>query len=104
MQQRERVAQVKSMLTSAGMPIIKNNSHIVPLMVGDPVCCRAITDFLINEHRIYVQPINYPTVPRGTERVRITPLPMHTAQDVELLREALLAGAHLAHGARAVAA
>lgn len=104
MQQRERVAQVKGMLTSAGMPIIKNNSHIVPLMVGDPVCCRAITDFLIHEHRIYVQPINYPTVPRGTERVRITPLPMHTAQDVELLREALLAGAHLAHGARAVAA
>ena len=104
MKQRERVAQVKSMLTSAGMPIIKNNSHIVPLMVGDPVCCRAITDFLINEHRIYVQPINYPTVPRGTERVRITPLPMHTAQDVDLLREALLAGAHLAHGTRAVAA
>jgi len=104
MQQRERVAQVKGMLTSAGMPIIKNSSHIVPLMVGDPVCCRAITDFLIHEHRIYVQPINYPTVPRGTERVRITPLPMHTAQDVELLREALLAGAHLAHGARAVAA
>ena len=104
MQQRERVAQVKGMLTSAGMPIIKNSSHIVPLMVGDPVCCRVITDFLIHEHRIYVQPINYPTVPRGTERVRITPLPMHTAQDVDLLREALLAGAHLAHGTRAVAA
>ncbi len=103
-QQRERVAQVKAILTKAGMPIMKNKSHIVPLMVGDAACCRAITDYLIEEHSIYVQPINYPTVPRGTERIRITPLPMHTAEDINKLLNALLSGKHLAHGARVAAA
>lgn len=103
-QQKERVAEVKSILTAAGMPLMKNNSHIVPLMVGDAACCKAITDYLINDHGIYVQPINYPTVPRGTERVRITPLPMHTAADMTRLRDALLQGRHLAHGRRVEAA
>lgn len=103
-QQKERVAQVKATLTAAGLPLMKNNSHIVPLMVGDAACCKAITDYLIEEHSIYVQPINYPTVPRGTERVRITPLPMHTAGDIDKLRDALLQGAHLAHGRQVAAA
>lgn len=103
-QQKQRVADVKAILTNAGMPVMKNNSHIVPLMVGDAACCRAITDYLIEEHSIYVQPINYPTVPRGTERIRITPLPMHTAADISRLYEALMQGHHLAHGRRVAAA
>lgn len=103
LQQRERVAQVKRILGEAGLPLMANNSHIVPLMVGDATCCRAITDYLIEQHHIYVQPINYPTVPRGTERVRLTPLPMHTQQDIDKLLAALLAGATLAHGMRKAA-
>lgn len=89
--QRNRVAEVKAALKAAGLPVMPNRSHIVPLMVGDPVRCRAMSEALMEQHHIYVQPINYPTVPRGTERLRITPSPLHTAEDVSALVSALQA-------------
>ena len=82
---RERVAAVKTRLASAGLPLLDNESHIVPVMVGDPVTTRHICDRLLEEANIYVQPINYPTVPRGTERLRITPSPVHTEADIDHL-------------------
>jgi 5-aminolevulinate synthase len=88
---QERVASVRRRLDMVGVPQFQNPSHIVPVMVGDPVRCKLISDRLLDEHGIYVQPINYPTVPRGTERLRITPLPMHTDGDIEHLVASLSA-------------
>src|SRR5438270_6628604 len=88
-QLHQRVALVRRGLDAAGIPHLDNPSHIVPVMVGDPVLCRNISDRLLEQFGIYVQPINYPTVPRGTERLRITPSPLHTDADIDHLVDAL---------------
>ena len=85
------VASLRRRLDEAGLPHMTNPSHIVPLMVGDPVLCKQISDVLLRDYGIYVQPINYPTVPRNTERLRITPSPLHTEQDIDHLVRALSA-------------
>ena len=86
---QERARKVKDRLERAGLPVLDNKSHIVPVMVGDPKHCKAITDRLLSAFGIYVQPINYPTVPRGTERLRITPTPAHSDVDIDHLVHAL---------------
>jgi 5-aminolevulinate synthase len=86
---QERARATKSALVAAGLPVLDNPSHIVPVMVGDPVLCKAITDTLMDRYGIYAQPINYPTVPRGTERIRLTPTPVHTDAHIQALVEAL---------------
>jgi len=85
----ERAETLKKRLMAAGLPVVNGVSHIVPVTVGDPVHCKAVTDALLDRYAIYVQPINYPTVPRGTERIRLTPSPVHTDQQMDHLVSAL---------------
>ncbi len=86
---QERARRLKHELKAAKIPTMPNPSHIVPVMVGDPVHCKAVTDTLMERHGIYVQPINYPTVPKGTERMRLTPSPVHTDAEMAKLVAAL---------------
>jgi 5-aminolevulinate synthase len=89
MRHQERVGKVRRRLEAIGIPCLDNPSHIIPVMVGDPVKCKQISDWLLDRYGIYIQPINYPTVPRGTERLRITPSPLHSDQDIDRLVTAL---------------
>jgi 5-aminolevulinate synthase len=89
LRQRTRVAQLRRELTAIGIPTMDNDSHIIPVMVRDPVKCKMISDWLLDNYGIYIQPINYPTVPRGTERLRITPSPVHSDADIARLVKAL---------------
>lgn len=87
--QRRQVARLRAMLDREGIPHMANDSHIVPVMIKDPVKTRMLADYLMKEWDIYVQPINYPTVPKGTERLRFTPSPLHTDEDIDHLVMAL---------------
>ena len=88
--QQASAAMLKAMLKDAGLPVMIGDTHIVPLMVGDPVKAKKISDVLLAEYGVYVQPINYPTVPRGTERLRFTPGPAHTEEMMRELTDALV--------------
>jgi 5-aminolevulinate synthase len=88
---QQRQAQLtKDILADAGLPVLRTDTHIVPVIVGDARLCKAASDMLMEKHAIYIQPINYPTVPKGTERLRITPTPLHTDEMIIELRHALV--------------
>lgn len=84
-----RSQHLKALLSDVGLPVLQGASHIVPVIIGDPVHCKAVTDALLDQYQIYVQPINYPTVPRGGERIRLTPGPQHTDAQIDQLLAAL---------------
>jgi len=88
-QHQARAAELKGLLRQHKLPLMESPTHVVPVFVGDPVQCKKLTDILLDEYSIYVQPINYPTVPRGTERIRLTPSPLHSSDDLRKLVEAL---------------
>ncbi|WOI56172.1 5-aminolevulinate synthase [Palleronia sp. LCG004] len=87
--QKRQVARLRAKLDALGIPHLPNPSHIIPVMIGDPVKCRMISDVLMRDWGVYVQPINYPTVPKGTERLRLTPGPLHSDADIDHLVRAL---------------
>jgi 5-aminolevulinate synthase len=87
---QQRAARVKSVLRAASLPIMPSDTHIVPILVGDADRCKAASDLLLTNHRIYIQPINYPSVRRGTERLRVTPTPNHDDNMIDALAEALV--------------
>jgi 5-aminolevulinate synthase len=87
---QDRAGRVKAVLGAAGLPVMPNETHIVPVFVGNAEKCKEATDLLLSDHGIYIQPINYPTVPKGTERLRITPTPFHEDAVIDTLAEALV--------------